>query len=47
VLGLNYRRIVIAATGRQDQSAANFSATVDQHIKSDQQYFGSTIGYCY
>jgi len=45
LLGLNYRRIVIAATGSQHQSAQDFSATVDQHIESDQQYIGSTIGY--
>jgi len=45
LLGLNYRRIVIAATGSQHQSAPDFSAAVDQHIESDQQYIGSTIGY--
>jgi len=45
VLGLNYRRIVITTTGSQHQSAPDFSATVDQHIESDQRYFGSTIGY--
>jgi hypothetical protein len=44
-IGLDYCRIAIAATGTQHQSAPHFSAMVDQHIESDQQYFGSTIGY--
>ena len=47
VLGLNYRRIVITATGIQDQSAANYSASVDQHIESDQQSFGVSLGFCF
>jgi long-subunit fatty acid transport protein len=44
-LGLSFRRIIITTTGRQHQSAPDFSASVDQHIDSDQRYFGSTVGY--
>jgi hypothetical protein len=46
-LGLHYNYIAIDTTGSQQQYAQDYSATVDQHIESSQEYLGLYVGYAF